>query len=166
MVYHYAPGRGGEHAKALLGGYRGILQCDGYAAYKSLVSSAADAGPAFLAICWNHVRRGFYDLARSKAAPLEEALRRIAALYAIEAEIRGKPPQHRLTVRTGRSGPLVHELFAWFEQQLAHLPGRSPTAEAIRYALNQREELLWFLQDGRVDLDTNPVERAIRSWIK
>jgi len=163
VAYRYAPGRGREHAKALLGGYRGILQCDGYAAYKSLVAPAADAGPALLATCWSHVRRGFYDLARSKAAPIaEEALQRIAALYAIEAEIRGKAPELRLAVRVGRSGPLVRDLFAWYEQQLARLPGRSPTAEAIRYALNQREGLLRFLEDGRVDLDTNPVERAIR----
>jgi transposase len=163
VVHRYVPGRGREHAKALLGGPSGILQCDGYAAYKSLIAPAADAGPALLATCWSYVRRGFYDLARSKAAPsAEEALQRIAALYAIEAEIRGKAPELRLAVRMRRSGPLVCDLFAWFEQQLARLPGRSPTAEVIRYALNQREGVLRFLEDGRVDLDTNPVERAIR----
>jgi transposase len=163
VVYRYAPGRDREHARALLGGYRGILQCDGYAAYKSLLPPAANAGPALLATCWSHVRRRFYDLAQSKAAPIaEETLRRIVALYAIEAEIRGQPPRQRLTARASRSAALVHDLFAWFAQQLARLPGRSPTAEAIRYALNQREGLLRFLEDGRIDLDTNPVERAIR----
>jgi hypothetical protein len=105
----------------------------------------------------------FYDLARSKAAPIaEEGLQPIVALYAIEAELSGKVPELRLTVRVGWSGPLVRDLFAWSKQQLARPPGRSPTAEAIRYALNQREGLLRFLEDSRVHFDTNPVERANR----
>ena len=93
IVYSYAPGRGGEHARALLGGYRGILQCDGYAAYKSLADPRAGPGVATLATCWSHVRRGFYDLARRGVPIAEEALRRIAALYALEADVWGKPPE-------------------------------------------------------------------------
>jgi transposase len=78
VVFRYAPGRGQEHAKALLAGYRGIVQCDGYAAYKAL-----GGGDVTLAFCWAHVRRGFFDLAKGGAAPIAtEALRRIAALYA------------------------------------------------------------------------------------
>jgi transposase len=160
VVFRYAPGRGAARAKkALLSGYRGVLQCDGYAAYKAL---AAPEG-ATLAFCWSHVRRGFYDLAKQKAAPIAaEALRRIAALYAVEAEVRGKAPDPRRAVRQAKSRPLVEALFAWFEAQLARLPGASPTAEAIRYALNHRDGLVRFLDDGRVELDTNTVERAIR----
>ncbi len=163
VVFRYAPGRGKEHAEALLAGYRGILQCDGYAAYKGLAAPEGGGDGATLVFCWAHVRRGFYDLAQSKTAPIaEEALRRIAALYAIEIEIRGKPPDLRRAVRQAKGRPLVADLFAWFEAQLARLPGRSPTAEAIRYALNQRDGLERFLEDGRMDLDTNVVERAIR----
>lgn len=159
VVFRYAPGRGKEHAAALLAGYRGILQCDGYAAYKAL---AAKEGMT-LAFCWSHARREFYDLAKGGAAPIaEEALQRIAALYAIEAEIRGSSAELRRAVRQARSRPLVEDLFAWLEAQLARLPGGSPTAEAIRYALNHREGLLRFLDDGRIDVDTNTVERAIR----
>jgi len=161
VVFHYAPGRGQEEAKKLLGGYGGRLQCDGYVGYKSL-SRDGTSGPT-LAFCWAHVRREFYDLAKSSAAPIAtEALRRIAALYAIEAEIRGKPPDERRSTRQAKSRPLVEDLFRWFEVQLARLPGRAPTAEKIRYALNHREGLERFLDDGMLDMDNNVVERAIR----
>ena len=113
-----------------------------------------------------HVRREFVELAKGKTAPIaEEALRRIAALYAVEAEVRGKPPDVRRAVRQAKSRPLVEDLFAWLEAQLARLPGRRPTAEAIRYALNHREGLERFLDDGRIELDTNMVERAIRPLV-
>jgi transposase len=163
VVFHYAPGRGAEHAGALLAGYTGILQCDGYAAYKGVAAPMDGGEGATLVSCWAHVRRGFHDLARKKTAPVaEEALRRIAALYAVEADIRGKPPDLRRAARQARSRPLVEGLFAWLEEQLARLPSGSPTAEAIRYARNQRAGLVRFLEDGRMDLDTNVVERAIR----
>lgn len=161
VVFHYAPGRGQEHAKKLLGGYSGLLQCDGYAAYKSL-SPHETNGPT-LAFCWAHVRRQFYDLAKGGAAPIAtEALRRIAELYVIEAEVRGQSPEIRRAARQARSKPLVEALFSWLEAQLARLPGRAPTAEKIRYALNHREGLERFLDDGRLDMDNNVVERAIR----
>jgi transposase len=161
VVFHYAPGRGARHPKALLAGYRGILQCDGYAAYKSL--AAADDGIT-LAFCWSHARREFIELAKGKTAPIAtEALQRIAALYAIEAEGRGQPPEIRRAVRQAKSRPLVEDLFAWFSARLARLPSGSPTAKAIRYALNHRDGLVRFLEDGRIELDTNTVERAIRS---
>ena len=110
-----------------------------------------------------HVRREFFDLAKTKTAPIaDEALQRIAALYAIEDTIRGKPPDIRREVRQARSRPLVADLFGWLEQQLVRLPGRSPTAEAIRYALNHRDGLERFLDDGHAEIDSNVVERAIR----
>jgi hypothetical protein len=110
-----------------------------------------------------HVRRGFFDLAKGGAAPIAtEVLQRIAALYAIEAEIRGRSAAERLEVRQARSRPLVTELFTWLNAQLGRLPRSSPTAEAIRYALNHQKGLEQFLNDGRIETDTNVVERAIR----
>ena len=160
VVFHYAPGRGAKHPKALLADYHGILQCDGYTAYKTL--AAANEGIT-LAFCWSHVRREFVELAKGKTAPIAtETLQRIAALYAVEAEIRGKSPEVRKAARQAKSKPLVEALFAWLEEQLARLPGGSPTAKAIRYPLNHREGLCRFLDDGRIELDTNVVERAIR----
>ena len=109
------------------------------------------------------MRRGFYDLAKAGAAPIAtEALARIAALYRIEAEIRGHDAGHRLKVRRAKSRPLVADLRTWFETQAAKLPARGPTAVAIRYALNHWDGLERFLDDGRIELDTNTVERAMR----
>jgi transposase len=163
VVFHYAPGRGAKHPKALLADYQGILQCDGYSAYKTL--AAANDGIT-LAFCWSHVRREFVELAKGKTAPIAaETLQRIAALYAVEAEIRGEPPEIRHAVRQARSKPLVEALFTWLEAQLARLPGGSPTAQAIRYALNHRNGLIRFLDDGRIEPDTNVVERAIRPLV-
>ena len=163
VVFHYAPGRGAKHPKALLADYQGILQCDGYSAYKTL--AAANDGIT-LAFCWSHVRREFVELAKGKTAPIAaETLQRIATLYAIEAEIRGEPPEIRHAVRQARSKPLVEALFTWLEAQLARLPGGSPTAQAIRYALNHRNGLIRFLDDGRIEPDTNVVERAIRPLV-
>jgi hypothetical protein len=162
VVYSYAPGRGHIHANALLGGYRGILQCDGYAAYKKFGGSKSADPPVTLAFCWSHVRRGFYDLAKTKAPIAMEALERIAALYAIEARIRGSSAAERLAVRQVESKPLVADLHVWFEVQIAKLPARGPTAEAIGYALRHWDGLKRFLEDGRIELDTNSVERAMR----
>jgi transposase len=162
VVYSYAPGRGHTHANALLGRYRGILQCDGYAAYKKFGGSKSVEPSVTLAFCWSHVRRGFYDLAKTKAPIAVEALKRIAALYEIEARIRGNDAAERLSVRRAESKPLVADLRVWFEAQIAKLPARGPTAEAIRYALNHWVGLGQFLEDGRIELDTNSVERAMR----
>src|SRR5450631_3510775 len=108
VVYSYAPGRGHHHAQALLGDYRGILQCDGYYAYKKLVRPKANEQGVTLVFCWSHVRRGFYDLAKTKTAPIAtEALKRIAALYEIEARVRGKSEAERLATRQAESRPLV-----------------------------------------------------------
>jgi transposase len=166
VVFHYAPGRGAEHARDLLAGYTGLLQCDGYAAYKSLAAPKDGSEGPTLVYCWSHVRREFFDIAKNNTAPIaQEALQRIAALYAIEDTIRGKPPDLRRATRQARSKPLVDDLFVWLEQQLGRLPGGNLTAKAIRYALNHRDGLERFLEDGRADIDSNVVERAIRPLV-
>jgi transposase len=163
VVYSYAPGRGAEQGLKPLAGYTGIVQCDGYAAYRQLADPGREGGPVTLAFCWAHVRRHFYDIAKSGPAPIaDEALQRIAALYAIEEKIRGRDPEARRCVRQAESGPLVEALKAWLEAQLARLSGKSVLAAAIRYALNQWDGLGRFLDDGRIELDTNAVERAMR----
>ncbi len=162
IAFAYAPGRGAVHALKLLDGYSGVVQCDGYAAYQKLAAEApSDA--ITLAFCWSHLRRRFYDLAKSGAAPIaSEALERIAALYAIEKTIRGATAEERRRVRQDKSKPRVAALRTWFEQQLARVSAKAPIAEAIRYGLNHWDGLLRFLDDGRIELDTNIVERGIR----
>ena len=163
VAYLYAPGRGAEHAIRPLAGFSGILQVDAYAAYKALADPARAGGPATLAYCWSHVRRRFYEIAQGGNAPVAEgALQRIAALYRIESTIRGQAPERRRTFRDEQSRPLVDQLRAWLDAQLARVPGRSRMAEAIRYALKLWRGLTVFLDDGRVEIDSNVVERSIR----
>ena len=158
VVYTYAPGRGGEHLQELLATYRGIVQCDGYAPYKKLPSDRI-----VIAFCWAHLRRKLFDIAKGGNAPIAtEALTRIAALYEIEAAIRGGDAAHRRTERQARSAPLVNAFRSFLEQQLARLSAKSDTAEALRYALNHWDGLVRFLDDGRIELDTNIVERSMR----
>src|SRR5215218_2015165 len=116
-----------------------------------------------LAFCWAHCRRRFYEIHQATGSPLaEEALRRIRQLYGIEAEIRGRAAEERRTVRQERSKPLVEALHAWLTAQLERVSSRSTLAEAIRYALRHWRGLALFLEDGRLELDTNTIERAIR----
>jgi len=158
-VYIYEADRKAERPAAHLERFEGVLHVDGYKGFERL---AARRGVT-LAACWAHARRKFYDAAQATDHPTaHEALARIAAIYAIEAEARGQPPPHRLALRRERSKPLVEALQRWLEAELPRHPGRSGLAEAIRYALARWEGLTRFLADGRVELDTNPVERAIR----
>ena len=163
VVYNYAPGRSGDHATALLQGYTGILQTDGYAAYRRFADPQRAGGPATLAFCWAHWRRQFFDIAKSPPAPIAaEALKRIAELYQIEAEIRGDSAEARRAVRQERAEPLVAALKTWLEQTLAQLAGGSSIAQAIRYGLSRWEGLVRFLDDGRIEIDSNTVERSMR----
>jgi hypothetical protein len=128
VVYSYAPGRRGEYAVALLQGYTGVLQTDGYAGYRALADPKRAGGPATLAFCWAHWRRQFFDLAKSPPAPIAaDALKRIAELYEIEAEIRGKSAEERQAARQEKTKPLVAALKAWLETTLARLAGGSTT---------------------------------------
>lgn len=163
VAYLYAPGRGAEHAVRHLAGFRGVLQVDGYAGYDALADAKRAGGSVTLALCWSHFRRRFYEIAKGGNAPIaSEALARIGALYAIEAEIRGYGADERRAARQTRTRPLVDAMKPWFEEQLKRLPGRSPLAEAIRYGMHRWEGLCRFLDDGRIEIDTNTVERSIR----
>lgn len=158
-VYFYSQDRKAERPASHLEGFRGVLQVDGYAGFERLTAS----GDIVLAACWAHARRKFYDVHEATGSPIAaEALRRIAELYAIEASIRGRAAEQRRQVRNTSSRPLLDAMKPWLETELARIPGRGALAEAIRYALARWEALCRFLHDGRIELDNNPVERAIR----
>src|SRR6516164_4630771 len=147
VVYSYSPGRGGDYAAALLKGYSGVLQTDGYAGYRGLADPKRAGGSVMLAFCWAHWRRQFFDLAKSPPAPIAiEALRRIAGLYEIEAEIRGKSAEERRAVRQEKTKPLVAALKTWLETTLAQLASSSTIAQALRYGLNHWDGLVRFLR--------------------
>ena len=161
-AYAYSEDRKGEHPANHLKGFRELLQVDGYAGFGRLVSNETNDAPT-LAFCWAHTRRKFYDVYTATKSPLaHEALQRIGALYAIEADIRGQTAMQRRHVRQQRSRPLVEALHTWLTELLERLSGRSTLAQAIRYALNHWKGLILFLDDGRFELDTNIVERAMR----
>jgi transposase len=137
VLYCYSPDRKGEHPRTHLAPFRGILQADGYAGYAGLYDRGVTE-----AACWAHVR--------------------IAALYAVEATIRGQPPDVRLRVRQAQSAPLFAALRTWMEQTLARISGKTDLAAAIRYALTRWNALTLVLRDGRACLDNNAAERAMR----
>jgi hypothetical protein len=116
-----------------------------------------------LAFCWSHVRRRFYEIAAAGPAPIAgEALTRINALYAIEAVIRGRAAEERQRARQEQSRPIVQALRPWLEAQLRVVSGKSAIAGAVRYALARWDGLGRFLDDGRLEIDSNTVERSIR----
>jgi hypothetical protein len=164
LVYSYAPGRSGEHAAKLLQGYTGVLQIDGYSASRSLADSKRAGGvAATLAFCWAHWRRQWFDIAKTPPAPTAtEGLKRIAKLYQIEGEIRGNGADDRRAVRQQKAEPLTEALRAWLEKTLAQVASGSAIAQAIRYALNRWDGLVRLLDDGRIEIDSNTVERAMR----
>lgn len=159
VAYVYAPDRKAERPIAHLAGFTGILQVDGYGGYRVL----ARRNDVQLAFCWSHVRRKFYELATPGPAPIaSEALTRIAELYRIEGDIRGRSAEERRRVRQERSRPLVEALEPWLRSKLQLISQKTKLAEAIRYALSRWQGLCLFLDDGRVEIDNNVVERAIR----
>ncbi len=157
--FAYSPDRKGEHPQSHLRNFTGTLQADGYAGFDQIYT----AGRVQEAACWAHVRRKFYDLEVAHKSPVAaEALERIAELYAIEKEIRGRPPDERREVRNTRSRPLLESLKQWLEETLGKLSRKSDTAVAVRYALGRWEALLRFCDDGRIEIDNNAAERALR----
>jgi len=157
--FAYTPDRKGEHPKAHLSKFTGTLQADGYAGFDQIY----EAGKIQEAACWAHVRRKFYDIqVAHKSAAAMEALERIGALYAIEKEIRGRSPEERRAVRNERSRPLLESLKQWLEETLTKLSRKSDTAMAVRYALGRWEALLRYCDDGRIEIDNNAAERALR----
>jgi transposase len=161
-AYVYSEDRKGVHPAEHLAAFRGVLQVDGYAGFKRLAGNRTDASVP-LAFCWAHMRRKFYDFHTATKSPLAaEVLKRIRTLYEIEAEIRGHPADHRKRMRQARSRPIVDALHVWLQDHAGRVSSASGLAAAIRYALRHWSGLLVFLGDGRVEMDTNTVERAIR----
>jgi len=158
VAYVYAADRKGERAEAHLGDFAGILQVDGYGGYAALARRRQQISLAF---CWAHVRRKFYELADTSPVATE-VLRRVALLYAIEDEVRGLSAEQRRAARHDRSRVIVDDLRQYLDARNRQVSAKSKLGEAIRYAITRWDGLSCFLDDGRVDLDSNTVERSIR----
>jgi len=159
VLFRYSPDRKGERPKAHLTRFTGVLQADAYAGFERLYGERIQE-----AACWAHVRRKFYDIHVAHASPIAaEALDRIGRLYGIEAEIRGRPPDERAEVRQARAGPELEALHAWLHTIVAKLSKKSELALAIRYALSRWNALTRYRDDGRLEIDNNAAERALRA---
>jgi hypothetical protein len=157
--FAYSPDRKGEHPASHLKSYRGILQADGYAGFNRLY----ETGEIVEAACWAHVRRKFFDLHQGHASPVaKEGLERIAQLYGVEKEIRGRPPAERRQARQARSRPLLEAMHRWLKATMSKLSRKSEMAKTIHYALERWPALTVFFDDGRVEMDNNAAERALR----
>jgi len=160
--FQYSPDRKGEHPQQHLTSFRGTLQADAYGGWGKLYEN----GRIREAACWAHARRPFWDLhlslGRAPGTLAEQALQRIAALYEIEADIRGQVPEERRQQRQARAGPLLKELHTWLSAMLGRVSAKSELAAAIGYSLTRWQALTRYLQDGRVEIDNNAAERALR----
>ncbi len=160
--FQYSPDRKGERPCAHLAHFAGMLQADGYSGFNGLYDRGKD--PLTEVACWAHVRRKFYDLTLAKNSPLaQEALTRIASLYAVEAEIRGRSPTERAAARQSRAGPHLDALHDWLQLTLTQISKKSALANAIRYALTRWVALTRYRDDGRLEIDNNAAERALRT---
>ena len=158
--YRFSGDRKGQHPKDHLSGYQGWMHADGYAGFEELYR----AGSVREVACMAHVRRKFVDVHRSQGSAIaDEAIRRIAQLYAIEKDIRGSPPDRRVEIRQARAQPIFEDLEVWLAAQLPVISGKSPLATAIRYALARMTRLSPYLEHGILELDNNTAERSMRA---
>jgi transposase len=157
--FAYSPDRKGERPRQHLKLYKGALQADAYAGFQQLYEDGAIVEVA----CWAHTRRKFHEIhIAHPSSTTSEAIERIAALYAIEAEIRGSTSEVRRTIRQARARPLLDSMKIWLETTLAKLSRKSDTAAAIRYALSRWPALMRYADDGQLEIDNNAAERALR----
>ena len=159
VLFRYTPDRKGEWPRMHLAGFSGHLQADAFAGFAKLYDDGSIAEVA----CWAHVRRNFYEIHHAKHSPVAyEAMLRIAALYAIEDDIRGHPPDERRAIRQARAGPLLDDLQSWLQSWLTRLSQKSALAVAIQYALMRWAALVRYRDDGRLEIDNSAAERALR----
>ena len=162
VVFTYTPGRSGKYASEILQSFGGILQVDGYAGYNRVLD-LRDNAPIQLAYCWAHARRKLYELTHNNVAPIaEEGLKQIATLYRIEAQARGTSAQERMAIRQQKSAPKIVAFKSWLDQARSQVSAKSPTGEALKYIAKYWDGLILFLSDGRIEMDSNAVERTIR----
>ena len=158
-LFRYSADRKGEHPRTHLKAFTGVIHADGYAGFNELFAGNRITEAA----CWAHVRRKFFDVHAATGSPIaKQALDRIGDLYKIDKTIAGLPPDVRRGERQQRSKPIAEALAAWAETTLRRLSRKSELAKAFRYMRSRWKALLRCFDDGRLALDNNPAERALR----
>ena len=165
LVYDYQPTRAGEHPRNFLSKFRGYLHVDGYAGYRKVPEVT-------LVGCWAHARRKFDEAlkalpasSRTGAVTAREGLEFCNRLFAVEREIKHATPEERYTIRLERSRPILDDFSAWLRTQKSRVLPKSALGQAITYCQNQWEPLQAFLKDGRLEIDNNRSERAIKPFV-
>jgi transposase len=163
VIYVFAKSRGHKEIKTQLAHFQGILQVDAYGGYSALAREGRQPGPIRLAFCLAHARRKFTDVYKASKSPIaRDVIERLGKVYAVEAEIKGTSAAERLAARKARTAPLMASLKRRLERALDEVSAKSPLAGAIRYSLNHWAGLTLFLDDGRIEVDNNTVERSMR----
>jgi transposase len=162
-AYFYSPDRTAARPAAHMATFTGFLQADAYAGFEKLYGPArTKPGPIIQVACWAHTRRGFFEEWEHRKSPTaKEALDRIAAIYAIEARAARASISERVELRR-QTAPLVEAFFAWALATVAQLSAKSSLAGAFAYAINRRDALSRFITDGRLEVDNNIAENAMR----
>jgi transposase len=157
--YQFSTDRKAERPRDHLRDFEGWMHADGYAGFEELYRS----GRVREVACMAHIRRKFVDVHQSQGSAIaEEAIKRIAQLYAVEKEARGQPPDIRHAIRQDKAKPILDDLDAWLHLQLPKISGKTPLASAIRYALTRIKRLRPYLDHGILELDNNTAERSMR----
>ncbi len=158
VIFDYCPTRAGRHAADFLGPWQGALMVDDYGGYKALFAHGiTELG------CWAHARRKFFDAHKASGSPVaKEALRRIGALYAIEATLRDLDPAARSRERQRLLKPQLDVLKHWLDALQPNVLGNTGLSKAVHYTLKRWPALARVADDGRYPIDNNPVENAIR----
>ena len=158
--YQFSPDRKGMRPSQHLAKYQGWMHADGYAGFEELYRS----GKVHEVACMAHIRRKFVDVHKAQGSAIaEQAIKRIAELYAVEKEARGQPPDQRVRLRQDRAKPILDDLEQWLHAQLPKISGKTPLAGAIRYALTRIKRLRPYLDHGILELDNNTAERSMRA---
>lgn len=162
VLYEYHPSRSGEVARRLLEEFHGYLQVDGYDGYNAVCARE----DVIRVGCWAHVRRKFVEAlkANPKAVLAEETLTRIRELYAIEIELHGKSHDQIRTGRKEKAEPILAELRTLCTETLSKIPPQSLTGKALAYLDHEWLHLIRYLDDGRLSIDNNYIENAIRPF--
>ncbi|MEP3636044.1 MAG: IS66 family transposase [Paracoccaceae bacterium] len=157
--YKFSTDREGKHPTRHLDQFKGWIHADGYTGFNDLFGKEDVHEMA----CMAHVRRKFVDIFQSQGSQIaEEAIRRIALLYAVEKAARGLPPEERAALRQTDAAPVFDDLENWLDAQLNRISGKSELAKAIRYALGRMNKMRGYLENGFLELDNNCAERSIR----
>lgn len=164
VLYRYSPDRKGERPRGHLEGFSGYLHADAFAGYEALYRGAGNQPPRITHVaCMAHARRKFFEVFETTKSPIaDEALRRMQALYAIEADINGKTAEQRRAARREMSQPLLDDFHAWAVAQRRRLSSKAPLGKAFQYALSRWDALSRYVEDGRLSIDNNLSERLLR----